>query len=99
MLGVKLPNSCRGATTGQLVHRRVALAQSDDMIPVAQSRKDFAKTPHAACVQWVIRRAPLTPEFFQSCGIEAGRAHSSARLPARINHLQQVAALRATNIG
>src|SRR6266581_8866805 len=99
MLGVKVLHPCRAAAPRQLIHRSVSFPQSNHMIPVAQGRKYFAKAPNAALIQRLVRRAALPPEFFESQGVESTRSHSHTRLPPGVNHFQQIAALRAADIG
>ena len=97
MFGEK-PLHSGGAPAGrQVVKRRVPFPQSDDLVPVVQGRKNFAKTPDAAFIQGIWRNAALQPELFELGRVEAARTHPGTRLPAGKNHFQQIATLRAAD--
>ena len=97
MFGEELLNS-RGAAAGrQLIKRRVAFPQSDDLFPVVQSRKNFAKTPDPAFIQSIARSAALQPELFEPGRIQSAARIPAARLPAGKNHFQQIATLCAAD--
>ena len=95
MLGVKLLNSCRAATTGQFIHRRIPLPEGDDAIPIVQCGKDFTKAPDAAFIQSFVRCAPLLPETFEPRRVQPTRAPTC--FPIGINDFQQIAALGASD--
>src|ERR1700722_14491154 len=91
MLRIKPRDAGAERSLRKFVEGSVAFAQRDNLPRGRWRGEKLAETPYAAEVQRCVRGKALTPDRFQSSGIETG-------LPAGIRDLNQIAALRTTKI-
>jgi len=93
MLGGEPPKTRAFGATWQLKYGSIAFAEGNDIPPVLHRRQEVTKTPDAALVQSMKRLAAFEPKLAQFSG-----ALGITRLPGRIEHFQQFAAMDAAEV-
>src|SRR5579859_1836612 len=102
MLGENLIHPQRLRSTRQVVERRIPFPQRNRGAEVVQDRQQFAKPPHARVIQQFRRSPALAPKPLQRTGVRtvgigtAASLSSVSQIPARILHLEKVAAIGAS---
>jgi hypothetical protein len=91
MFGKKLLDARALGAVRQLVNRRIAFTNGDDLL-CGDLGQDFAETPNAALVSWFKRLSPVAPQLLQGMG---AKRCGAAILPAWKNDFEKIAAMFA----
>jgi predicted flap endonuclease-1-like 5' DNA nuclease len=97
MLCEKLIETERSGSAFEFVQRRIALAETYGIPEVVEDGEKLAKAPDSALVEELAGTAPFAPKPLQGAGI--GPVKPLALSPSCIFHFEEVAALRAAEVG